>query len=257
MFNKKVRITVLLLVLFVVATDSWLKRVRSTDWQTPLWVVIYPINGDGSETTSEYIRALDVTHFNAVEDFFSHEAERHELNIEKPLIIKLAPEVHELPPQPPHNGSMFDVVLWSLKLRYWSWQVDTFNGPGNAQLFVIYHDPEKKQRLAHSTGLREGMVGIVNAFATTEMAAQNHVILAHEFLHMVGASDKYDMGSNQPQFPDGFAEPGLSPLLPQNYAELMGGRIPISHNEAVIPESLNVVLIGEKTAREINWRVTP
>jgi hypothetical protein len=33
----------------------------------------------------------------------------------------------------------------------------------------------------------------------------------------------------------------------------MGGRIPLSDSEAKIPTSLNSTLIGEGTAREINW----
>jgi hypothetical protein len=56
-----------------------------------------------------------------------------------------------------------------------------------------------------------------------------------------------------PVYPDGFAEPDKDPLLPQDYAEIMGGRIPLSEGEAEIPESLDQVLVGAVTAREINW----
>jgi hypothetical protein len=43
-------------------------------------------------------------------------------------------------------------------------------------------------------------------------------------------------------------------LYPQSFAELMGGRIPVSSTEATTPESLQQVLIGAKTASEIGWR---
>ena len=33
----------------------------------------------------------------------------------------------------------------------------------------------------------------------------------------------------------------------------MGGRIPLSENESNIPSSLVSVVVGELTAREINW----
>ena len=87
-------------------------------------------------------------------------------------------------------------------------------------------------------------------------ARQNNIVIAHEFLHTLGATDKYDFANNQPVFPDGYAEPQRVPLLPQSYAEIMAGRPPLTHTEAEIPASLNRVLIGEQTAREINWQPT-
>jgi hypothetical protein len=53
--------------------------------------------------------------------------------------------------------------------------------------------------------------------------------------------------------PVGYAEPDRQPLHPQQYAELMGGRIPITGERAEIPESLSEVLIGPETATEIGW----
>jgi hypothetical protein len=43
-------------------------------------------------------------------------------------------------------------------------------------------------------------------------------------------------------------------LYPQSFAELMGGRIPLSSTEAQTPESLRQVIVGAKTASEIGWR---
>ena len=79
------------------------------------------------------------------------------------------------------------------------------------------------------------------------------MIIAHEFLHTVGASDKYDVTSNQPLFPDGYAEPERRPLYPQVNAEIMGGRVPLSEQDAVMPKSLRLCRIGTATAREIRW----
>jgi hypothetical protein len=70
----------------------------------------------------------------------------------------------------------------------------------------------------------------------------------------VGATDKYDPYSNEPRFPDGYAEPGRSPLLPQKYAEIMAGRFPAtSSDKALMPSALDDVMIGVQTAREMNW----
>ena len=48
---RKIRITLLLLVLFTVGMNALLARLRSTDWDQSLWVVIYPIIGDDSAVT--------------------------------------------------------------------------------------------------------------------------------------------------------------------------------------------------------------
>jgi hypothetical protein len=95
------------------------------------------------------------------------------------------------------------------------------------------------------------MVGIVNAFANRRQTQINNVVIAHEFLHTLGATDKYDPGSGQPLYPSGYAEPERTPLVPQRYAEIMGGRIAESESEAMMPMSLSYVVIGLETAREI------
>ena len=49
-------------------------------------------------------------------------------------------------------------------------------------------------------------------------------------------------------------EPDREPRFPQRYAEIMGGRIALSADEAIIPQSLKYVVIGEQTAREIRLK---
>ena len=63
-----------------------------------------------------------------------------------------------------------------------------------------------------------------------------------------------DPASNYPLWPDGFAEPGSAPALPQSRAEIMAGRIPITTSTANIPGALQETVIGPLTAREINLR---
>jgi len=105
--------------------------------------------------------------------------------------------------------------------------------------------------LEDSVGLQKGMIGIVNAYAGRREAGFNNVIIAHEFLHTLGATDKYDPANGLPSFPLGFAEPDRIPRYPQRFAEIMGGRIPVSTTDAMIPNSLKHVVIGSLTAREI------
>lgn len=253
-FFRKFRITLLLLVLFFVGMNSWLTKLRTTDWKEPLWVVIYPVNGDGRSATARYIRQLSNTDFKSVEDFLAREAHRYGLGITEPVTVKLAPEVTELPPLPPVDGSTLSIMMWSLRLRYWAATHDTFEGPEpDIQMYVVYYDPQTHQRLRHSLGLQKGLIGVVNAFASPTQAQRNNVVIAHEFLHTVGASDKYDPQNNQPLYPEGFAEPDRNPVYPQKYAEIMAGRIPVASHSAVMPNSLSSCVVGPLTAREIHW----
>jgi len=251
---RKIRILILLLILLFVAMQTWLTHMRSTDWQQTLWVVVYPINGDGSLVTARYIDALDEQTFDDIEEFFVTEGERYGLGIHEPLTIKLAPQISSQPPMPPQGGNMLDVVAWSLKLRYWSWKNDNYTGPApDIQMFVKYFDPSVNRRLGHSLGLKKGMVGVVNAFASRQYAGSNNFVIAHELLHTVGASDKYDPETNLPLYPVGFADPDRQPLYPQRKAEVMAGRIPLSQSKALTPRSLRSVVIGVATATEILW----
>jgi hypothetical protein len=61
------------------------------------------------------------------------------------------------------------------------------------------------------------------------------------------------LSSGEPIHPDGFADPDRSPLFPQEYAEIMGGRIPLGPNSSAMPESLNQCRIGRLTAFEIGF----
>jgi len=97
------------------------------------------------------------------------------------------------------------------------------------------------------------MIGVVHAYAHRELEGKNNLVIAHEILHTLGATDKYDLATGQPFHPQGYAEPDRAPVLPQRYAELMGGRVPVSETRSIMPRSLNLVRVGKVTAGEINW----
>jgi hypothetical protein len=146
-------------------------------------------------------------------------------------------------------------MWWSLKLRYWVWNVERQQSEPQADIkvFVLYHDPKLVSSLPHSLGLQKGLIGVVHAFSSAHMSQSNYVIITHEIMHTVGASDKYDPKSGLPIYPAGYAEPKLKPRYPQSKAEIMGGRIPLSQKDAQIPRSLKQVLVGQQTAIEIGW----
>lgn len=251
---RQLRILFLLLILFAVAANTWLTRLRTTTWERPLVVAIYPLNADGSAAATAHIAALERDDFADIEDFFAEEASHYGLALKQPFEIVLGPTLHQPPPLPAAEPSLLGNVWWSLRMRFWAWRVAREYGPpANIQLFVRYHDPASHPRLAHSLGLQKGLTGMVNAFAGRRAMGGNHLIIAHELLHTVGASDKYDPASDLPRYPVGYAEPAREPLYPQEYAEIMAGRIPLGPRRAVQARSLSRALVGPWTALEIRW----
>lgn len=257
---KKLRIAILIFILVNVALSAWLARARTTDWNEPLQVVVHVLNGDGSAVSRDYIEALKGmdaeamhAHFEDIEQFFTREAKRYGLALEMPVEIIFAGQLDSLPPLPPSQGSALSIGLWSLKLRYWASRNNDYPYRQDVQMYVQYFDPERSPALAHSMGLQKGMIGVVNAFASKRMKTQNHVIIAHELLHTVGATDKYDPLSNQPRFPDGYADPEQEPRYPQRRAEIMAGRMATGEDSFSEPGKLKEVVIGAATAREIKW----
>ena len=256
---RAIRITILLLVLAFVATGAFLSRARSTDWDNPLWVAIHPIAADASQATRRYVDSLTEDTFAPVGKFLASQAQHYGLALTEPARVRLYGELHELPPRLEPGASLLSRAAWSLRLRYWAWSATRHEklAPPDIDMFVLYHDPELTSSVPHSLGLPKGLLGVVYAFADSSMTASNNIVIAHEFLHTVGATDKYDPATDQPLFPDGYADPQRKPLVPQQDAEIMAGRRMVSTTEWEMPETLRNVVIGPSTAQEINWSRPP
>lgn len=252
---KTLRITLLLLLLAYVGLDTFLQQQRATDWQRSLRVVIYPINADGSEAAERYIEQLQTSDFTAINTLLNAQGKQYGLRLaDEPVRFSLAPKLNSLPPKLPKRGSVLATMWWSIQLRYWAWKTDNYTGPkAQIKAYALYFDPKTHRVLQHSTGLKKAKLAINHLFASKQYTAQNTVVFLHELLHTLGATDKYDLRTGIPHFPQGFANSRLQPLYPQRKAEIMGGRIAISATEADIPESLKSVVIGQQTAKEIGW----
>jgi hypothetical protein len=250
---KVIRVFILLNILGTVIQQTFLDKA-DLDWKDNFYVVVYPVNADASSEVGAYIKALKREDFEPVAEYFAEEGARYDLGMRRPVEVQLGDIVSETPPAPPADGSILSTMIWSLKFRVFAWQNSPkVNVKPDIRLYLLYHNPATSPVLSHSTALDKGRIGRVNLFGDKSYARQNLVILAHELLHTLSASDKYDLESTLPAYPDGFAEPDKSPRYPQDFAEIMGGRVPVSESKAEIPKSLAQTLIGEKTAREIGW----
>ena len=249
---KWIRVAALLLVFASVSSNEWLTRRRLWTWEQPAVVAIYPLAGDASASTAAYISRLGAADFADIERFFAAEARRYSVPAVQPVLIQVYPGASALPPSPPQASSGLAVVWWSLKLRLYAWRM-SHAGDGAIRVFVIFHDDRRLPLLPHSLGLQRGRIGVVHAFATPRMAGSNDVVIAHEILHAVGATDRYDLATNLPLVPDGLGDPDRRPLFPQDTAELMAGRRMTAPDAAEIPVALAQCVIGNTTAWEIHW----
>jgi hypothetical protein len=253
---KIIRILILLAVFAAVAFYAKNQKLKSRSWTEPLSVVIYRINGDNnSPVVNDYINELDDSVFEPVDRFFQQQSEKYKLIAKQPTQTHIGPVLTVLPPEAPLPEEGYAAIIWwGLKFRYWVYK-NTPDSDSNLRLirvFALYHDAIPGRSLQHSLGLDKGLTAVVHAFASIDQDQQNNVVIAHELLHTVGATDKYDADNNA-VFPIGYADPAQSPLYPQTQAEIMVGRIPLSATSVRMAASLDECVIGEQTAKEILW----
>lgn len=244
------RILMLLAILGFVAGMTFWERLWVRSWVRPLEVVVYPVAAD--EASAPYVAELQAAQFTEIGDFLAQEANRQWRKTFPSPRIALASPVTEAPPVPLARNAL-GALQWSLQLRRYAYRHTPFWGSlGQIRLFVVYHELREGERLPHSHGIQKGLLGVVHVFASAEQQAQNNVVIAHELLHTLGATDKYD-AEGQPIYPGGYAEPDAQPRLPQHKAELMAGRIAVTAERADMPRGLSEAVIGYQTASEIGW----
>jgi len=252
---RNLRIAILLLVLAIAAYSNWYDKYSTTDWDETLWVGVFPIDAGDGEAAARYIAELDTADLADIESFINNEAHRYGVLLDRPVRVDLYPQVRERPPEHPADGNILAAMWWSLKMRMYARRNSHPDGypPPQIRIFVLYHDPTFTQSVPHSVGLQKGLVGVVHAFAQRSMTRPNNVVIAHELLHTLGASDKYDPATLAPLYPIGYADPGKVPRYPQTLTEIMAGRYAIDEHNFEMPESLAEVRVGAATALEIRW----
>ena len=253
---KRLRIAVLLYVLLFVAAAQIFTTQYTTDWDAPLWVDVYTVVGDGDPATRRYVGELRGNEFADAEAFLAREARRYGVRLEQPFMFRIIGEHSSGVPLLEPDAGVLGVFVWSLRMRWLAtrlrWQNDGPNG--DILVFAVFHEPTEGLALDRSTALHKGLIAVANLFADRTAHGTNQIVLAHEVLHTLRATDKYSRDSNAPLYPDGYAAPEARPLLPQTKAELMAGRIPLDEHHENMPASLREVVIGPATAREIGWQ---
>ena len=111
---KFLRLFVLLFIFVLVLGDTLLSKYRSTNWDNTLRVVLYPINGDNSEQSANYIAQLTRQDFSEIPNFMAEEAKQYGITVDTPMDVDLAVAQADKPPTPPLNkGNIPAVMFWT------------------------------------------------------------------------------------------------------------------------------------------------
>jgi len=255
-FLGTLRLALLLTVLACVGLGAWLDRSRSRDWDGTLRVTVYPAAITDDRQAREYVAGLTVDDFTDVAAFFGTQARNYGVAVDPPIRIRVSHASQGLPPALPERPGPLTIAWWSLRLRWHAARVaweDSLPNP-DIQIFATFAPISPGAvPLPDSVGLSKGLVAVAHLYADAQAAGANQVVLAHELLHTLGATDKYDPATGQPGVPDGLGEPDRDPTYPQRYGEIMAGRIATGPRAAAIAPDLDSMRVGPLTAREIGW----
>ena len=251
---RRTRIAFLLAILVVVAFVTWNDNRRITSWKAPLTVTIVPVDVSGDPSVARWIATLDEGRYAPVATFFAREGKEHGLDLAEVVELELATPITEAPPQEPEDiTDRLKIAGWSIRLRWWSWNAGRRHSiPSSAVRIYVLYEKDEGQIPRESLGIKQGRIGIVRTLAGEHESGWTNVTIAHELLHTLGATDKYQP-NGEPVFPDGYAQPELVPVVPQRKAEIMAGQIPLGDDRLVQADSLGQCLVGRKTADEIGW----
>jgi hypothetical protein len=174
------------------------------------------------------------------------------------VVGPLAPErlPSTTPPSAGWTGRLaFALELWRAERAVRAASPDVEPRAFDVRLHLVL-SPSAPRAFAEGYAVAGGEVGVVAAALGREGdALLAATAIAHEALHTVGATDKYDAAGHAVA-PRGLCAPDLQPPYPQARAELMVGEIPLSSGAGRLAERADELCVGPATAREIGWADT-
>jgi hypothetical protein len=231
------------------------QRRARTQWRRTLIVGIVvvrlgPVDEDAILAMTERLHDL--------EDLLASEMKRYDPGAIQPFEMVLAGPVDVATPPPtvPAGDGVFQLAEYAFdKWRYLS-RVDAaaaLRGHFDSRIYV-FSRPPKDERKKTVEGASEdgGRVGMVEVELDETMADFALFVATHELLHTLGATDKYD-DLGRAREPEGLAEPELVPVHPQRWVEVMARTRPLGPGADALPDRIEELRVGERTAREIGW----
>lgn len=251
----------ILLIVLIIAARVYYRDQRKLDWDRTYNVALVQIvNGSNSNTERALSSFGKEVIQQSLENWFENEAKRvYKSNI-KPFRFHLLGPVfsEELPPSLPtdNDGFWTRYKQTSAFIKYFGDKLEQTNAnPSQFDIkLYIYIYPSDKglgYEKQHSVGTTRGRFGVVFLPIGKQSAGRTTCLIAHEILHTVGASDKYD-DNHLTIFPDGYFAP--EKRYPQEFAEIMALATPIEKGKEKDADNLDVSRVGEKTAIEVGWK---
>lgn len=256
----KVRVALLLAILAGVLLYAW-RDVRSrslrNDWTRTLDVAVVLVGADLDPSLAASLRDRAAV----LEDVLADELARRNPGAPRPFDV----EVHEAPVvlAPPVLGSGDDGEPGVLDAARHAWDLHRFTSAlddaarldrrYDTRIYVLARPPSgARRRDIEGIGEQGGRVGVIEVELDDTMIDFALFVAAHELMHTLGASDRYD-AAGEPLVPDGLAEPDRHPPFPQVATEVMARHRAIAPGRSVPPDGLDELVVGDVTAREIGW----
>ncbi|MDB4933240.1 MAG: hypothetical protein JWP87_212 [Labilithrix sp.] len=255
-----IRVAVLLTILACVLLWAWRdvrRRNARNAWDHTLDVAVVLVRLERVDDAA--VAALQ-TGVPALEDRLTAEMSRHHPGAPHPFRFRIVPPVDgAAPPPAPEGDGPVDLAKYSFAQSAYVKDIDARAGVDadlyDVRIYVALRRPRRAERtIAEGRSEQGGRIGIVEVEidSDAEGAHLPLVVVAHELMHTLGATDKYD-ASGRSLVPLGLAEPDRMPVYPQRYAEIMSRNRPVSATEEKVPEGFDQIAVGPATAREIGW----
>ncbi|HTA88034.1 MAG TPA: hypothetical protein VK745_00610 [Polyangiaceae bacterium] len=255
-FRIRLAILVGLLALTVLWAlhDIYSRRAR-TEWERPVSVAVALVQLGPVDQAG-----LDALHarFSALETRFASEYHRYGGQLARPITFTVYGPVNvdRTAPADP-DGSIPSLAQHAYDLWRWTHAVDEGSGlptrDFDSRIYLVVRAPhERGRQWVEGSSELGGRVGVARVELDVSSVDLALFVVSHEFLHTLGASDKYDATGNA-LVPDGLVEPDRVPRYPQRYAEVMARNLVLGPGNERPPESIAELGVGIATAREINW----
>jgi len=270
----KIRVALLLVVL--AAAGIRYAQVRRAERWTPTWssgeqvALVLLVSSGASQEDTAAVNALrefaivgsNKATFWALSDWFEREHRRYapERKLFAPVVfdVKGPLEVAGAPPVPPRGAEeMSFLERWRRSDDFFAWfdaaraRVAT-TAPSTMYVYFYPASAREGWKGVHSVADRRGRRGFVFVPLDGRGIETTLIDVAHETLHLFGATDKYD--GAQCRFPEGYADPFLADRFAQRHAEVMAMGFPRAGGarEGAL-ELFEQMRIGVATAAEIGW----
>ena len=255
---SRLRLTVLVgllgLTVLWALYDMHSRRAR-TEWERPVEVAV-----DLVELGKVDPRAVDAlrARFPALEARLTSEYHRYGGRLARPVQFTVfGPVMVDRAPPPDPDATLSSMARHAYEQWRWTRAVDEGSRlPArsfDSRIYLLARAPhDANSNWVEGSSELGGRVGVARIDLDVTVVDLALFVVTHEFLHTLGASDKYD-ATGRALIPDGLVEPRRVPLYPQRYAEVMTRNLVLAPGIERPPESLSELGVGVGTAGEIGW----